>query len=191
MTDLERAEEAAREWLAYQQHQERDMTVAEVCLRALQAQRAEFDLEYADVLQVARLAIKRAETAEAALAAAVAQERERCAKELDETVAHIADNATALRKWPWMEDEARARELGSMYLKECAASFRALAPPESGVMVPREALRVIEAAKALAPLLEDGWDDQDTPEDQNAGSKACDELVAATKAMLAAGVRVY
>lgn len=43
---------------------------------------------------------------------------------------------------------------------------------------------VIAAAVQLAPLLEEGWDDQDTPEDQNEGSKACDALVAAVNAML-------
>ena len=48
-----------------------------------------------------------------------------------------------------------------------------------------EVVRVIEAAQALAPLLDEGWDEYDAPEDQNAGAKACDELVAAVAAMLA------
>ena len=50
-----------------------------------------------------------------------------------------------------------------------------------------EALRVLEAAKVLMPLLDEGWDEYDTPDDQNIGARACDELVAATKALLAAG----
>jgi len=48
---------------------------------------------------------------------------------------------------------------------------------------------VIAAAVQLAPLLEEGWDDQDTPEDQNEGAKACDALMAAVNAMLATSER--
>lgn len=43
---------------------------------------------------------------------------------------------------------------------------------------------VIAAAVQLVPLLEAGWDEQDAPEDQNEGSRACDALIAAVNKML-------
>ena len=49
---------------------------------------------------------------------------EEAAKALDSEVAHIKDNSTGLRKWEWMEHEARSRELGAMYVKECADMLR-------------------------------------------------------------------
>lgn len=55
-----------------------------------------------------------------------------------------------------------------------------------GIGVSANEAAVIAAAVQLAPLLEEGWDDQDTPEDQNAGAKACDALVEAVNKMLAA-----
>jgi hypothetical protein len=55
--------------------------------------------------------------------------------------------------------------------------------PDGWKLVPVE---VYDAAVALVPLLEDGWDAYDTPEDQDTGGKACDRLIAAVNAMLAA-----
>jgi hypothetical protein len=49
---------------------------------------------------------------------------EEAAKALDGEVAHIKDNSTGLRKWDGMEHEARSRELGAMYVKECADMLR-------------------------------------------------------------------
>lgn len=40
---------------------------------------------------------------------------------------------------------------------------------------------IIEAAKELTPLLEQGWDEYDESADQMAGSQACDKLVAAVR----------
>ena len=57
------------------------------------------------------------------------------------------------------------------------------------VLVPSGALRVLEAAKVLTPLLEKGWHEYDTPDYQNIRARACEELVAATKAMLAGAGR--
>lgn len=63
--------------------------------------------------------------------------------------------------------------------------LRASAPREQseGVVVSRE---VYDAAIALVPLLEEGWDEYDLPDEQNAGDAACERLIAAVKAMLAA-----
>lgn len=40
---------------------------------------------------------------------------------------------------------------------------------------------IIEAAKELTPLLEQGWDEYDDSADQVAGSQACDKLIAAVR----------
>ena len=45
---------------------------------------------------------------------------------------------------------------------------------------------VYDAAVALVPLLEDGWDGYDDTADVKAGTDACDRLIAAVNAMLAA-----
>ena len=49
--------------------------------------------------------------------------------------------------------------------------------------VPKE---VYEATIALVPLLEEGWDEYDLPDDQNIGGAAGDRLIAAVNAMLVA-----
>ena len=69
-----------------------------------------------------------------------------------------------------------------------ATNFESIAAPQSPpaggwVSVPRE---VFDAVVALVPLLEDGWDEYDTEDDQNEGAKACDRLINAVKAMTAA-----
>lgn len=56
--------------------------------------------------------------------------------------------------------------------------------PLSGTGLTAYEASVIAAAVHLSPLLEEGWDDQDTPEDRNKGAKACDALVDAVKAYL-------
>ena len=60
-------------------------------------------------------------------------------------------------------------------------------PPSAnarGVGLSAHEASVIAAAVQLAPLLEEGWDDQDAPEDRNEGAKACDALVEAVRKML-------
>lgn len=46
---------------------------------------------------------------------------------------------------------------------------------------------VILCARLLVPFLEEGWDEQDAPEDQEAAQKAVDRLIDAVKALPDAG----
>lgn len=56
----------------------------------------------------------------AELDAAVASERGRWIAALLDSATHVYENAAALRKYPGMELEARAREMGACYLREAA-----------------------------------------------------------------------
>jgi len=65
-----------------------------------------------------------AATSAAYVAGVRKEEQDRIAKELDGQAAHVMENAEALRKFPDHEAEARARELGSVYLTEAAHCIR-------------------------------------------------------------------
>ena len=128
-------------------------------------------VDYAVIIERA-LAKLQAEHEAERTAAAVAEALERAAQ----IIRHEA------KGWDKQGDVARANAILALLPAICALSTDA----GEKVLIDKCALRVIEAAKVLTPLLEEGWDDQDTPDDQNIGARACDELIAATKALLAA-----
>lgn len=82
-----------------------------------------------------------------------------------------------------LSDHLSAAEVNELYA--AAAALESAPSASVGTGLTAHEASVIAAAVQLAPLLEQGWDDQDTPEDQNEGAKACDALVDAVNAMLA------
>jgi hypothetical protein len=158
-TDLSREAIAAIESLSEQLEQEREslIGITNAWKRDYEGEKARGDAWMADCKK-----------AEAERDAAVAEAVRQCEYEILE---HIRGDSYTTAE----------------VLDSLLDAIRALSPAAGGmVLVPREALRVLEAAKVLTPLLEEGWDEYDTPDDQNIGARACEELQAATKAMLAA-----
>lgn len=100
---------------------------------AVKAEVERRDLSYEQKLfQLVGALSDHARSLERRLAQLRAETVEECARVCDRQVAHIRENAANLRRWESMEEEARARELGALYVSELADTLRALPTQRKG-----------------------------------------------------------